>query len=231
MRNKLSNLIWGIIFIVVGVGIAGDAMQLWDFTLFFPGWWTLFIIIPCLLSLIQNGFNIGAITGLIIGAMLFASRYVSFNINYWRLIVPIILISIGLKIIFQEVFKKTIRFDNTVHVEGQENFHNINRKEYNAIFASNNIKIDDQFMGTSLNAIFGGIALDLRDAIITCDVEISATAIFGGIDIYLPKGVQVKINNIPVFGGVSNKAVYNGEPSDYTIYINSTTMFGGIDIR
>ena len=118
MRNKLSNLIWGIIFIVVGVESRRYATM--GFYLVFPGWWTLFIIIP-LLSLIQNGFNIGAITGLIIGAMLFASRYVSFNINYWRLIVPIILISIGLKIIFQEVFK-TIRFDNTVHVEGQKIF-------------------------------------------------------------------------------------------------------------
>lgn len=231
MRNKISNLLWGLVFIFIGVGIAGDVMELWDFRLFFPGWWTLFIIIPCLASIIRSGITVGATTGLIIGLMLLLSRYIQFNVNLWKLIIPTVLIIIGLKIIFQEAFRKTIRVDHTIHVEGHAEFNSSNRKEYSAIFASNKIKIIDQFTGTCLNAIFGGIELDLRDAIINSDVEITATAVFGGIDIYVPKGINIKINNIPVFGGVSNKTGYIPEPGAYTIYLNSTTMFGGIDVK
>lgn len=231
MRNKISNLIWGLVFIVIGVGIAGDIMDLWDFRLFFPGWWTLFIIIPCLVSIIRTGINVGATTGLIIGVMLLVSQYVRFDFNFWKLVVPAILIIIGLRIMFQGAFSKTITVNHSVHVEGQENYHSPNRKEYSAIFASNKIRITDQFTGTSLNAVFGGVAIDLRDAIISSDVEITATAVFGGIDIYVPSGVQVKVNNVPVFGGVSNKTVQTSDPNAYTIYLNSTTMFGGIDIK
>lgn len=236
MRNKLSNIIWGLIFVIIGVGIAGDVMDLWEFNLFFRGWWTLIIIIPCLVSIIQNGINVGSVTGLIIGVMLLIAQYVRFDFNYWKLIIPTILIIIGLRIIFQGIKRKpTLNRDKSIHVEvhtdNQTNYHTADRKSYSAIFASNNIRVTDRFTGIDLNAIFGGMALDLRDAIIDSDVEITATAVFGGIDIYVPRGVQIKVNNVPIFGGVSNKSVYSAEPGAYTIYLNSTTMFGGIDIK
>lgn len=231
MRKKLSNIIWGLIFIIIGVGYAGDAMHLWRFSLFFRGWWTLIIIIPCLVSIIQSGFNIGSVTGLIIGIMLLAAQYVSFDINFWKLIVPTIFIAIGLKIIFQGLRRKTINIESEVYVEGQPNYGSAERKSYSAVFSSNNIKVAEHFTGADLNAIFGGIALDLRDAVIDSNVEITATAVFGGIDIYVPRGVQVKVNNVPIFGGVTNKTVNGQESGGYIIYLNSTTMFGGIDIK
>lgn len=232
MRNKLSNFICGLIFVAIGIGIAGDVMLLWNFQLFFPGWWTMLIIIPCLLIIIRNGFTVGATTGLIIGALLLTSHYVNLDLDFWRLILPTILIIIGLMIMFQGVFRKSKKINYTVHVEGQTNSSgNSARRDYNAIFASNNIKVTDHFTGASLNAIFGGIALDLRDAIINSDVEISATAVFGGIDIYVPSGVHVKVNNIPFLGGVNYKSQNRPDPTAYSIYLNSTTLLGGIDIK
>jgi predicted membrane protein len=231
MRNKLSNLVWGLVFIVIGVGVAGNVLFDWNFRIFFPGWWTLFIIIPCLVSIIRSGLNIGAITGLLIGVMLFIAQYVNFDVSIWKLIVPVILIIIGLKIVFQGAFNKPLNVNHTVHVEGQENFNSSSKREYSAIFAGNKVRVTDRFLGTSLNAIFGGMTIDLRDAIIDSDVEIAATAVFGGIDIYVPRGVSVKINNIPIFGGVSDKTVHTTDSNAYTIYLNSTTLFGGIDIK
>ncbi|TAH74901.1 MAG: hypothetical protein EWM47_01085 [Anaerolineaceae bacterium] len=231
MRNKISNLIWGLVFIVIGVGVAGNVLFDWNFRLFFPGWWTLFIIIPCLVSIIRTGLNVGATTGLIIGVMLLVAQYVDFDVDLWKLIVPVILIIIGLRIVFQGAFNKPLKVDHTVYEDGQENFNSSTRREYSAIFAGNKIRVTDRFLGTSLNAVFGGMSLDLRDAIIDRDVEIAATAVFGGIDIYIPSGVSVKVNNVPVFGGVSDKTVKTTDPNAYTIYLNSTTMFGGIDIK
>jgi predicted membrane protein len=228
MRNKISNLIWGLIFIVIGVGIAGNILFDWNYRIFFDGWWTLFIIIPCLMSIIRNGISVGASSGLIIGVLLLASQYININVNVWRLILPVILIIIGLNIMFQGIFRRPLKISQRGHVEGQNN---TTAKEYSAVFASNKIRVNDIFTGTNLNAIFGGITLDLRDAIIESDVEIVATAVFGGMDIYVPSGVIVKVNNIPIFGGVSNKTVHVTDSNAYTIYLNATTMFGGIDIK
>ncbi len=231
MRNKISNILWGLIFIIAGLGFAGNVLFGWNFDLFFPGWWTLFIIIPCFISMIRNGFGFGATLGFIIGVLLLLRNYVEFSINLWGLIVPAILIYIGLRLIFQKSHFRYHKNDNSNDQPGG-GFTSANKKEYSAVFSSNNIHLNGEpFTGADLNAVFGSIVLDLRDAIIQNDVEISANAIFAGIDIYIPRGVRVKINNVPIFGGVSNKVSQSEETGSPTIYLNSTCMFGGIDIK
>jgi predicted membrane protein len=184
--------------------------------------------------MIQNGFRTGSTVGFIIGIMLLAQYYVDFNFNLWKLIVPAILILIGLQIMFQNVFHKTPKyFEQNVNFNGNQGqtYTGGAKSDYSAIFASNRVNVTDTFIGTSLNAVFGGIVLDLRNAQIPGDVTINAQAIFGGIDIYVPAGVKVKVSNVPVFGGVSNKTMQSNDPSAPTIYLNSTCMFGGIDIK
>jgi predicted membrane protein len=234
MRNKLSNTLWGLFFVIIGVGIAGNVLNVWDFTLFFEGWWTFLIIIPCFISMVQSGFGVASTMGFIIGVLLFMSYQVDFHFNIWQLIIPAILILIGLRIMFQGVFRRRSRFfEQNVNVNGttEHTFSGAAKSEYSAVFSSNRIHVTDVFTGTNVNAIFGGLVLDLRDAKITNDVEVNATAIFGGIDIYIPHGVNIKTNNVPIFGGVSNKTNQYAEPGAPTIYLNSTCMFGGIDIK
>lgn len=241
MRNKLSNALWGLFFILIGVGIAGNVMNLWDFHLFFDGWWTLLIIVPCFISMLQTGFSTGSTVGFIIGVLLLMNYQVDFRFNVWQLILPIILIFIGIRIMFQGAFRKKLNNEHNFHSSGTTgmngggasgtNNSNANKGEYSAIFSSNHIHITEPFYGTSLSSAFGAIVLDLRDAQITGDVEINASAIFGGIDIYLPYGVKVKTSNVPIFGGVSNKHTQAVDPAAPTVYINSTCMFGGIDIK
>lgn len=225
MRLKMSNVIWGLIFILVGVGFAGNAFGLWDFNLFFRGWWTLFIIVPCAMSLIKNGYNTGAVVGLGIGVMFFLSATSLFDTRVvGKLILPVIFVLIGVNLIFKNVFH---RERNRIGVDYQGG-----DAEYSAVFSGGQYKFaGERFMGTTINAVFGGIDLDLRDAIIEEDVVINATAIFGGIDILVPSNVKVKVSNVPIFGGVDNKASYSSDPMAPTIYLNSTCMFGGIDIK
>ena len=51
--NK-RNLFWGILLIVVGILFLGRNMDWWDFSIFFDGWWTLFIIVPCFIGLFNE---------------------------------------------------------------------------------------------------------------------------------------------------------------------------------
>lgn len=239
MRNRISNSIWGILFILVGIGIAGNVMGLWDFDiwdmLFDQGLWTLFIILPCAVNMIRGGLHTGSLIGFVIGVMLLASYHVNISFNFWRLIVPVILVSIGLKILFQGSFQRIGRSEYRSHggaaYDSDKNYSSAPKGEYTAVFSSNHVRLEDHFSGTNLSAIFGGLVLDIRDVDISGDVTINATAVFGGIDIYVPRGVRVKVNNVPVFGGVSNKSGYQADAGAPVIYLNSTTMFGGIDIK
>ena len=108
--------------------------------------------------------------------------------------------------------------------------------EYCATFGENNASFDEEeFTGCNIDAIFGGVKLDLRNAKIKKDVVINATSIFGGTTIITPDDVNVKINSTPIFGGVederhkSKKEV--NEKKSKTIYINATCVFGGVSLK
>ena len=82
-----------------------------------------------------------------------------------------------------------------------------------------------------MSAVFGGVKCDLRKAKIKEDVVINASAIFGGITILVPEDMQVKISSTPIFGGVSDERKNKNDNSKVIIYINATSMFGGVEIK
>lgn len=52
--NNFSKILWGIVLIVLGIGIGLNALDIISINFFFKGWWTLFIIIPCLIDLFNS---------------------------------------------------------------------------------------------------------------------------------------------------------------------------------
>ena len=71
----------------------------------------------------------------------------------------------------------------------------------------------------------------MRKAIIQQDTVINTSSIFGGIDIYVPENVKVKVKSTSIFGGVSNRKKNNENTEANTIYINATCLFGGVEIK
>ena len=223
--KKSSSIIWGLVLVAIGVILGINALEIYNFDIFFDGWWTLFIIIPSIIGLFTDDNKISSITFLIIGVLLLlACQDIIDFILIAKLIVPIIIIMIGLSLIFKNLFNsrinKSIKRINKV------------KQEYSSVFSSQKIKLDnEEFNGTSLNTVFGGIDIDLRNVVIKDDVVINATCIFGGIDIYVPDNVSVKIKSNSIFGGVDNKKKNNSENKEFTVYVDATCIFGGIDIK
>lgn len=227
MRSRFASVLWGIIFITVGIFYAGDSFNLWEFRLFFDGWWTLFIIIPCLISIVESGLGTGNVVGLTVGVLfLLSSQGIVNSRIVGKLIFPVILILIGVKIIFRDSFSKNVKKNMNININRED------RLEYTSIFSGQKeIYPNQQFGGASILAIFGGIELDLRNAIINEDIVINSTSICGGVDILVPSNVNVKISSIPIFGGAANKARPCISINAPTIYINATCIFGGLDSR
>lgn len=223
MRSRVSNGLWGLFWIALGVIIAGNAFHWWDVTLFFPGWWTLFIIVPCGISMISHGFGNFSSIGLAVGILLLLNcqGYV-IDETFRKLLVPMILILIGLSMVLRNIINDTRKVNVTY---GKEDCHA-------ATFAGNTfVHPNTKFCGSELDAVFGSMTLDLRSAIIDENVVINASAIFGGVDIYVPSNVKVKVSSSSFFGGVSNKyrnCMIEGSP---IIYVNATCMFGGVEIK
>ena len=224
--KKTSSILWGLVLVAAGVIFALNAMDITNIELFFDGWWTLFIIVPCAVGLFTEREKTGNIIGIAIGVclLLACQNVFSFSVM-WKLLVPAFIVIIGLKLLFKGLFgNKANEISKKMKSEGKEP-----RKGF-AAFSGCEINYNGEvFEGAELTAIFGGVECDLRNAVIEKDCVIQATAVFGGIDVFVPNNINVKVNSIGIFGGASNKtkAVENAP----TLYINATSMFGGMDIK
>ena len=226
--KKIESILWGLVFIIIGLIIAGNVLGITNINIFFDGWWTLFIIIPCFIGLFKNRGRTGNIIGILIGiVLLLACQDILRFELVWKLLFPGILIIIGISFIFRD----TIGGKITKEIK-ELNKNRIGTNEYCATFSEQNVKFDDdKFTGADLTAVFGGVKCDLRKAIIEENQIINATSIFGGIEIFVPEDVKVKIKSTPIFGGVSDKSNYSKEEQAHIIYINATCIFGGVEIR
>ena len=226
--KKLSKILWGVALIAIGGIFALNAFGVTDIEVFFDGWWTLFIIVPCFIGLITEREKTGNIIGLLIGVFLLlcCQNVLGFDM-LWKLAVPAIIVIIGLKLILGAIFGDKAA---KLIVESRKNGDNI--KNGCATFSGQDLNFDGEvFEGAELNAIFGGVKCDLGNAIIEKDCAITASAIFGGIDIYVPDNVNVKISSNSIFGGVSEKKHRPAVQGAVTLYINATCMFGGVEIK
>ena len=226
--KKLSKILWGIALIAVGSIFALKAFGVTNVEIFFDGWWTLFIILPCLVGIFSEREKTGNIIGLLIGVFLLlcCQNVLSFDM-FWKLAIPAIIVIIGLKMIFGAIFgDKAIKMLETSRKNGDD------IKVGCATFSGQNLNFDgEQFSGAELTAVFGGVKCDLRQAIIEKDCAVNATSVFGGIDILVPDNVNVKVNSNSIFGGVSEKNHRTAVQGAVTIYINATCMFGGVEIK
>ena len=89
----MKSRIIGLLFLAVGIGYLGGAMDWWDFSIFFPGWWTLFLIIPAVFSFFEDGFHFGNGCVFILGVYLLCSAndWISIRLT-WGMLVAIGLI-------------------------------------------------------------------------------------------------------------------------------------------
>lgn len=226
--KRSKAILWGIVLVIIGVLLGLDSLGILSFDIFFDGWWTLILIVPCFIGIFTDQDKMGNVIGLIIGVfLLFCSQNIlSFDLIL-KLLFPIIIVLVGSKMIFGSVkSKKSANVMNDVVQSGGTMNQTV------ATFSGQDVIFNgEEFTGAELNAVFGGIKYDLRNAVIQKDCVIKATAIFGGIDIFIPDNVNVKINSTSIFGGVSDKAHKNSASNTVTIYLEGLCLFGGVDIK
>ncbi len=225
--DKVKKVIWGLLLVAAGVLLGLNSLGLTEFTLFFNGWWTLFLIVPCGVGLITERSKMGNLIGVAIGVFLLlcCQDVLDFDM-VWKLIVPVGIVLIGGNMVW-----KALRGNRANAILGEMKAQGNPPRTGYAAFTGCDLKFDGEpFDGAELTAIFGGVECDLREAIIDRDCAVSATAIFGGVDIKVPPHVNVKVSSNSIFGGVSNKARFD-KNNTVTLYVTGNCMFGGVDIK
>lgn len=226
--SKLANVLIGVFLIVIGTILGLNILEITNINIFFKGWWTLFIIIPSLVGLINNKDKEGNLIGLIVGVLLFILvRFDLDTATVFKLVIPSILILFGISFINKSFSSKVI---NGKEKGKKEILGNL--KEYNYLFSSEKLSFSgDTFKGGELNVTFAELKIDLTGLDSNEDIYINANCTFGNIILVKPKGMNIDVVSKNIFGSVNNKVVEENKPGNKTIFLNCSNMFGGVDIK
>lgn len=227
MKKRVQKILWGVVFLALGLLIGLERLGVLPVDLFFNGWWTLIIIIPSLISLATEREKLGPAIGLLIGVSLFLSinGLMDFGIIS-SLIFPTILLLIGLKLITDEVVKKK---DLPQDVTASDDH------RYCVTFGEKKLDYNGKKVeNLELDVAFGAITLDLKGAKLEKDIVIKVSCVFGGVKMTLPADVDLVDKTTNVFGGVGverDTKVEREGKAKATVFLTGSCTFGGVEVK
>jgi hypothetical protein len=133
---------------------------------------------------------------------------------------PVLLVAIGL-VLLAGLWRRP-------RVEGEH------REDSLVMFGGSKITDrSEHFTHANVSAVFGGATLDLRDAHIDGEASVDALALFGGVDVVVPRGWRVSLDGTPILGGFEDKTTGDGEPGEDApvLHVHATAIAGGIDVE
>lgn len=238
----LQGIFLAICVIAVGVGYLGNHVSFlpWThFTLFFPGWGALFLIVPAIYALLRKPTSLFWYVCLLAGALILASKWVSYPFKNWLgIAVAGLIILIGLRMLLNPLvrrarrrkFKKNMKFvcsENPTVENGSGDY-----TDYHVEFGSRHIDMTGvDFTSSSLAVSFGEMNFDLRGALVHDCAVIDAECSFGKLAIHLPDYVRAEVIYESAFAEVANAHKVPDDPSAPVVYIHAACNFGEIKIN
>jgi predicted membrane protein len=233
MRNNNSKMLAGLLLIMIGLfALSVNFFNLpFHFTHYIfsaPG---MMMIVGLFILINHNDNSLGALL-VGIGGFWFLSRYSHLPIRYylseyW----PILIILLGIYIILKNNSNKSSSSENNNGLEFDIDF-----VDEVAIFGGGEKSVNSQnFSGGKVTTIFGRVDLDLHSSTLAVGTNIlGITAMFGNIDITVPKDWKVILSVTSILGGYNDRRILNPEQTyeaDKILIIKGTVIFGGGNLK
>lgn len=203
----------GIVLVALGVFGLLDAAGVLDAGVTIGRWWPVAVVGLGVAAVVaQRRLSVGPVVVTVVGLVLLASR------QGWlvsSLIGPLVLVAVGLAVMAGIVRARRADGPALAVLGGSTT---VNRAEH--------------LRHAEVSAVFGGATLDLRQAHIDGRASVDALALFGGVDVLVPKGWRVSLRGLPIFGGYDDKTVDQPDlPEDAPVLtVNATAVFGGVGV-
>jgi predicted membrane protein len=227
-RSHSGRVFWGLILIVIGVLFFLDRLGGFDFGYMISTYWPVIFIIIGFSILVSSGFRrpLAGLLFILFGVFFLLAELDILEYNAWHYIWPAFIILIGLWLLVRPGLRHPF--------SGKFPEIKDNDIDITAIFSGMNRRIESQaFRGGRATAIFGGAELDFTGAALADNrATVELTAIFGGVEIRVPRDWKVVVDATPILGGVEDKHRNVPEAeAKATLYVKGAAIFGGITIK
>lgn len=225
--GSLWGLIWGALFVAVGVLLLLDHLGIVSSRVFFQ-FWPALMVLAGIVSLRKRENRAWGFTLVLAGTVLQLNKLNILHVRIWDLW-PLIFVAIGLMIIWNTLEGRKISAPpagDSIHVLNEV-----------AVFGGVERRITNrQFQGGRLTSVFGAMEIDLREADIEgAEAVLDLNVVFGGCEIRVPDSWNIALRVQPVFGGIEDhtRQAAPADPSGgrKTLYLKGTVCFGGVEIK
>lgn len=224
-----SNIFWAVVLIIGGGILLARSFGLLELNIDikFISW----KLIPLLIGLNalnrKNYFNAIILIGFSIITFIPEFLTSAQKVQYYKLW-PLLMIFGGLLILFRYMYPK--EFDDL----GNHTISTDQIDELNIMAGSSHKIISENFKGGHLNCFMGGAEIDFLDVKSNNTIYLKTFVMMGGLALKIPKEWNVKIDVMPIMGGVEDqitKFPANTVSQETLLVITGNVIMGGIDIK
>lgn len=210
----------GLAIVSVGVGFLLGNLGILNFNELAGTWWPLAVILGGVLIFISDPKSyLWALLVLGLGVLWQLQKLGITDVNPWQLFWPAVIILVGFSILMNRSAAR-LRVSKT------------EREDVTAILGGSDQRNGSQdFKGSKVSAIMGGVKLDLRKAVIKKEATIEIFTFWGGVELLVPSNVIVKNKSSVILGGIEDKTERDTAKDAPVLYITGDIIMAGVEVK
>ena len=155
-----------------------------------------------------------------VGAWGFATQQQWIRIHFWAVIGPLMLVLAGGSVVWRAFNRPSPQGAGDAYIRAF------------AVFSGTELRPTVPFEGADLNAVMGGVKLDLSNAPMAGDTAvIDVFALMGGTEIFVPRDWDVTVKVVTLMGGCADKRRPATGPASRHLIIQGMAVMGGVEIK
>lgn len=229
-RRRARRAIFGLAVIGIGTLALLDNLRLFDMALL-RTFWPLVLVFLGLSHMVwprHAGSRLFGLVPVLLGILMTARNlgYQALEFRQWW---PVLVILAGAFIMLRGTVWESSRRRDWFQSSTLEHADQVSA---DATFSGMKLKNDSRsFKGGKVAVMFGGLELDLREAVMAGpEATLGISASFGGVELRVPREWQVVVQMRATMGAVQDTSVPPAAPA-HRLILRGDTLFGGVEIK
>jgi predicted membrane protein len=220
-------MVMGVFVIIVGILFTLDNFDLVEVEHYLELWPLILVVLGVTKLLQTRGSKLPGALLVILGSVLLLATLDIIPVGVFDLW-PLILVFIGFNMVWGSIARRR-RAELGLPASSSDSL-------LSAVAVMSGVEVSSSsadFRGGDATALMGGCEIDLRGATIKSGetAVLDTFAMWGGIDIFVPRGWNVQVSGFPFLGGFVDKTQQTPDPAAGQLIVKGMAIMGGVEVK